>query len=258
MLKPDGGERGQGVAVLPDSSAAAAFLGECPKDVIAQKYIPGPEFGVFYCRYPDTDTGWIFSITEKHLVSVVGDGRRSLEELILADDRAVCMARFFLAQHRRHLLEVPQNGELVRLTQLGTHCRGALFLDGSRHRTPALETAVDRIAKAFAGFHFGRFDIRAPSVEAFREGRDLSVLELNGVTSESTDIYDPSRSIGFAWRRLMEQWTICFEIAEQNAARGFRPAPVGEIVDRIRRFRHRDLFEAPGPSDTLPETTAVR
>ena len=79
---------------------------------------------------------------------------------MLADERAVCMARTYLGAlaERRHA--VPAQGEEVRLVDVGTHSRGAIFLDGRRLWTPALEAAIDAIAQRYAGFYFGRFDVR--------------------------------------------------------------------------------------------------
>ena len=58
-------------------------------DSILQEYVHGLEFGLFYVRRPSEERGRIFSITEKRLPVVTGDGERSLEELILDDERAV-------------------------------------------------------------------------------------------------------------------------------------------------------------------------
>ena len=67
---------------------------------------------------------------------LIGDGRRTLEELILADDRAVCMFDFYERKNSHRIKEVPRVGENVQLVEIGTHCRGAIFLDGSY--TPSL------------------------------------------------------------------------------------------------------------------------
>ena len=102
-------------------------------------------------------------MTEKRMPVLVGDGRSTLKELILADDRAVCMSDFYLRKNSARVNEVPAAGESVQLVEIGTHCRGAIFLDGNETITPALEEVIDRIAKTFDGFFFGRFDIRVPS-----------------------------------------------------------------------------------------------
>jgi len=221
VLKPDAGERGEGVMIARDAAAVAAKLAADPGPLIAQAFVPGVEFGVFYTRLPSAARGEIFGVTEKRMVGVTGDGARMLEELILADDRAVCLAPLFLEKFAARLDDVPAAGEPVALSELGTHCRGALFLDGARLVTPALADAVERVSRTFEGFHFGRYDVRAPSAEAFQRG-EFTVIELNGLTSEATGIYDPRHSVWHGWRTLCRQWTLAFAIAAENRARGAR------------------------------------
>jgi hypothetical protein len=63
------------------------------------------------------------------------------------------------------------------------------------------------------------------------------VLELNGVTAESTDIYDPGNSVVDAWRKLMRQWRLAFEIGAANRARGAAVTPVADLVRLMWRNR---------------------
>ena len=237
VLKPDAGQRGSGVAVIRSLGELREYFADAPFPVILQEYVPGKEFGVFYFRRPDEASGRVFSVTEKHMPVLTGDGRRTLEELILADDRAVCMSTFYLHKNSGRAKQVPAPGESVQLVEIGTHCRGAIFLDGSNTITPALEGVIDRIAKTFPGFFFGRFDIRVPSVEDFSRGMNLRVVELNGVTSEATHIYDPKLGLWEAYKVLFEQWRIAFEIGDLNRALGTRPTTVGELIAMIRQYQ---------------------
>lgn len=237
VLKPDVGERGGGVAIVASEAEALLYLERTTEPLLVQEYVPGVEFGVFYYRIPGQDRGRVFAITDKRFPSVEGDGRRTLERLILEDDRAVGMARFFLARHADRLDWVPPAGEVVSLVELGTHCRGSAFFDGEWVRTPALEAAFDELSRGYPGFWFGRYDVRAPSAEALREGRDFKVLELNGATAEATSIYDPKNRLIDAYRVLFRQWSILFEIAARNVAAGARPATVPELVQLIGRHR---------------------
>ena len=236
VLKPDVGQRGRGVAVIWSAAEAQEYFRQTRGKIIAQEYVPGHEFGVFYYRHPDKPRGHIFSITEKRFPSVTGDGQSTLEELILRDDRAVCLARFFLNKHRRQLGRVPGVGEVVTLTNLGTHCRGAIFLDGAYVRTPELEEAIDRISRGFEGFYFGRYDIRTASAEDFQRGQNFKIVELNGVTSEATHIYQPGASLRAGYRTLMRQWRICFEIADQNSARGAVAVPARKLLASVATY----------------------
>lgn len=237
VLKPDAGQRGSGVAIVRSDTELEEFLRGARSKTIIQEYVPGFEFGVFYYRYPDSARGRIFSITEKHFPTVTGDGKSTLEHLILEDARAVCMAHFFFKKHARRLWEVIEPGEALQLVELGTHCRGALFLDGDWVKTEALEQAIDTISKTYEGFYFGRFDIRVPSVEDFRKGRNFKIMELNGVTSEATHIYDPDTTLAKAYRVLFQQWRIAFEIGAQNRACDVRPTSLSKLMRLVLDFK---------------------
>ena len=97
-------------------------------------------------------------------------------------------------------------------------------------KTGELEHSIDQICRGIDGFYFGRFDIRFPSSKDFHAGRNFKIIELNGVTSESTNIYDPRYSLFDAYRILFAQWKIAFEIGAQNRRSGFLPTPVKEIL----------------------------
>jgi hypothetical protein len=237
VLKPDVGERGSGVTLARADQEVRAYLEGEAGDSIVQEFVPGQEFGVFYFRQPEADRGEIFSITEKRFPTVVGDGRSTLEDLILRDDRAVCMATLHLRKHAARLTWVPEQGRVIPLVELGTHARGALFLDGAWVRTAALEDAIERLSRGFDGFWFGRYDIRTADLQAFREGRDFKVVELNGATAEATSIYDPRNPLGSAYRTLWAQWRHLFTIAAANVARGARPATLRELWRLVRLHR---------------------
>jgi hypothetical protein len=230
VVKPDQGQRGSGVFVARTRQALHARLARTRVDTIVQEYVSGLEFGVFYVRRPGEPHGRILSITEKRLPSVTGDGRRTIEELILEDPDTIGMARFHLRQHADRLHEVPHTGQVVALGDCGSHCRGARFYDAGALATPALERAIDGIAARFNGFFFGRFDLRTPSREALMRGESLTILELNGVTSEVTHIYDPAVGLVDAYRALFEQWRLAFEIGAENAARGARVWSLGMLI----------------------------
>jgi len=229
VLKPDAGERGTNVLVASNEEEAQKYIREADFDFLVQEYIPGREFGIFYYRYPEEKTGRIFAITDKKFLSLQGDGRSTVEELILRDERAFMMAGVHFEQNSTSLSFIPGTGESFPLVKLGNHCRGAVFYDGHRLLTPALEKKVDELSRKFRGFYFGRYDVRSPSESALMRGNFL-VIELNGITSEATSIYDPSSSVFRAWKTLFMQWKIAFEIGRQNSEKGFRPLGAMEFL----------------------------
>jgi membrane protein DedA with SNARE-associated domain/pimeloyl-ACP methyl ester carboxylesterase len=235
VLKPDVGQRGSGVVVVRSAAEVDAYLAAHPAALLAQEYVAGPEFGLFYFRRPGAERGELFSITEKRLPSLTGDGVSTLERLVLSDERAVILADLYLAR-LGDPERVPAAGAEVALAELGTHCRGALFLDGGHHATEQLEAAVEQLSRGFTGFSFGRYDVRAPSVEALREGR-FQVLELNGVSSEATHIYDPRHSLLYGWRTLMRQWRVAFEIGAAHRSNGVQPVGVRALLREILAYQ---------------------
>ena len=100
-------------------------------------------------------------------------------------------------------------------------------------------------------FHFGRFDLRVPSVERFRAGLELTILELNGVTSEATHIYAPGASLLAAYRTLFEQWRLAFAIGAANFAAG---APATDLRTLFRLLRTRRSRFATIPAEAPQET----
>lgn len=222
VLKPDIGERGRDVLIARTPREVSSYFLAARGDTIVQRFAGGVEFGIFYYRYPGDATGRILSITEKRLPELTGNGSSTIEELILRDDRAVCLAAAYLAQLRRSKEEVPGEGEKIRLVDVGSHCRGAVFLNGAHLETDALRSAIDAAARMHGGFFFGRFDVRSPSTGDLQAGR-FDILELNGVSAEATHIYDPSVSLIEAYRVLFRQWRIAFEIGAVNRAAGYKP-----------------------------------
>tara|TARA_R110002096_G_scaffold4501_25_gene21221 strand:+ start:22463 stop:24235 length:1773 start_codon:yes stop_codon:yes gene_type:complete len=245
VLKPDIGERGQGVGIVRGELTALRFLLDCRGDLIAQEYVDGLEFGVFYWRMPGAERGEIFSINRKQLTSVTGNGKHNLERLILDDPRAMRMAKFFLRKHEDRIDWIPDDGEHVTLTEVGTHCRGALFTDARDLLTEPLLDAIDDLTRQFDGFYFGRYDLRVPSIEALQEGRDFKVLELNGVSAEATHIYQPGFNLLRAYRDLARQWRIAFEIGAANVKNGAKTTSILEFWRLLRQHSKTTWFEAP-------------
>jgi hypothetical protein len=220
ILKPDVGQRGDGVRKVMSVAEARAWLDAFHGDAIAQPWHPGPfEAGIFYYRLPDEPHGHILSITDKQFPVVTGDGVRPIERLVLDHPRFSHQAPVFLDRHAESRSRVLAAGERFVLGEIGNHCKGTLFRGGAHLWTPALEARVDAIARAMPGFFIGRFDVRYTDVERFKAGEDLAIVELNGVTGEPTDVYDPSRGVIDSYRGLFTQWRLVFEIGAANLAR---------------------------------------
>lgn len=189
--------------------------------------------------------GGIYAVTRKDFSFVEGDGERTLERLILDHPRYRCQAAVFMARFADARVRVPRAGERVRLAEAGNHCQGTLFRDGSDLVTPALVARIDAIAGAYRGpngegFDFGRFDVRYESEEALREGRGFGIVELNGITSEATNLYDPARGPLWAYSVLFGQWRELYRVGAERRAEGVRPLTAREAIAFARsHFRER-------------------
>jgi hypothetical protein len=237
IFKPDAAQRGAGVRKVSDLIDAEKYLLAQPAAVVVQTYHRGPyEAGIFYYRLPGEQTGHIFSITDKVFPLLTGDGRSTVADLIWSHPRYRMQAHTFLARHEALRDRILAAGETLPLALAGNHCQGTMFRDGAHLITPELARTVDAIARTFDGFFIGRFDVRYGDPLAFQAGRDLAIVELNGVTSESTNLYDPSWSLFAAYRTLFRQWSLLYRIGAANRHRGHTTAPLLDLVRLVFEY----------------------
>ncbi len=244
ILKPDAAQRGAGVALIKTADDIGGYFEKTHGPVQLQQYHPGPEeCGIFYVRMPHEPAGRIFSITDKVFPVLVGDGRSTLEELIWRHPRFRFQHDVFHIRWADELDRVLEEGEELRLAEAGNHCQGTLFQDGSRLITPVLEERIDALAKRLDGFYFGRIDVRYTDEESLKRGEGFAVIELNGVTSESTNLYDPAWSLWQAHAVLRKQWAACFAIGDAIRKRDrIKPKPPLRLLrDILRYYRGRHI-----------------
>jgi hypothetical protein len=237
VVKPDIGCNGTGVRLVADAATLARVLAGFPRDVglMVQQLIPHEgEVGLFTVRRPGEAHGRVTSVTLKFTPFVLGDGRSTLRELILADPRAGRIPQLYLPRLEGRLDDVPAPGERVRLVFSGNHCKGSIFRDGTAEVTPALAERVDRIARAIPDFHFGRIDARYESLAALRRG-EFTVIEINGVGSEATHVWDPDTRLRDAYAAQFFHYRAAFEIGREMRARGHKAAGLRALFGFWRR-----------------------
>lgn len=238
VAKPDIGCRGAGVRPARNRRELIDYLEQFPlgRRLIVQQMVEAEgEAGVFYVRRPGERQGRIISLTLKYFPHVVGDGRSTVEELILADPRATRVPDLYLPRLADRLREVPAAGEPIRLVFAGNHCRGAIFRSGNDLINDTLTRRFDHIADDIDGFHFGRFDIRFADWRAMLRGEDFTIVEFNGAGAESTHIWDSRTRLLDAWRDLARQYHLLFEIGAANRRLGHKAESLRQLW---RRWRH--------------------
>ncbi len=222
IAKPDLGYRGLLVTRIPSEDDLITYLQTYPIDIILQEFLDFPqEVGVFYCRMPGQERGRIISLTLKEFLSVTGDGRSTVLELAHKTPRALLQIDR-LRQTHGHLLEtVPDEGEQVSLGIIGNHSKGTLFVNGASLADDRLARVFDEVTRTMDGFYYGRFDIKCQSLDLLKEGKAFKVIELNGIGSEPTHIYDQSSMTypGALWT-ILRHWTIVAKVSSKNHAAG--------------------------------------
>ena len=227
IVKPDVGQRGFGVRIIRNESELSNYLELVDFDLVAQQLSVLPrEAGVFYIRRPSEEKGILFSITDKKFPKIIGDGKTTVGDLILADARAKIIASVYFERHRPDLDRILGNGEELMLSECGNHCQGAIFLNGNNLRTPELLEKIEGIARSIPHFYFGRFDIRYRDPASLKAGQQFEVVEINGSGSEATHIWDASTRLGDAYRTLLIQWATLFEIGSEMKKRDPEGRPV--------------------------------
>jgi hypothetical protein len=249
VAKPDLGCRGAGVRPVRDHDALVDYLNRFPtgERLLLQQLIDVEgEAGIFYVRQPGSERGEIFSLTLKYFPYVIGDGRATIRELILADPRAGKLPHLYLPRHTERLDHVLAAGEPFRLAFAGSHSRGAIFRDGTHLVTEAMRARFDEIASGIPEFWFGRFDIRFADIEELRQGRGFRIVECNGAGAEATHIWDARVRLRDAYRTLFRQFALLWRIGALNRARGFRPESWTVFLKRW--YRERSITDSYPPT----------
>lgn len=225
VCKPDIGCRGAGVKLIDSVQQLQAAIAAYPVGaaLLCQKLASfEPEAGVFFVKHPGAE-GSIASLTFKFRPQVIGDGRSTLEQLLRRDPRAARVQHLYRQRHAARWNEVIPSGEPVRLVFSASHCRGAVFRDAREHITPALTAAINRIMAGIPDFHYGRLDLKFADLGALRAGEGLQVVEINGASAESIQIWDRNASLRDAIGTLLWQYRTLFTLGAFQRQRGHRP-----------------------------------
>ena len=217
IAKPDIGMKGLGVQKVNDITELVNYISTSRVNFLIQEYIPYKnEVGIFYYRLPGEKSGHISGIVSKEFLSVTGDGISTLEMLLMMDNRHILQLPVLQKTYGKSLQNVLQAGEEFVVVPYGNHVRGAKFTDASHLIDERLTQMIDSICKGVQGFYYGRLDVRYNTWEELREGKNFSIIELNGAGSEPTHMYDPAHSIFFAWKEIIRHWNILYKISRRN------------------------------------------
>jgi len=215
--KPDIGMKGMMVKKLDNENDLVKYVSDSKVDFLIQEFVAHQnEVGIFYYRYPNEKKGHISGIVKKEFLSVIGDGVSTVEQLLLKNKRAVLQLSTLRMREKEKMNVVLKKDEGLVIVPYGNHVRGAKFLDDSDLIDDELTETIDLICKRVNGFYFGRLDIRYNTWEELKQGKNFSIIELNGSGSEPTHIYDPRHSVFWAWKEIAKHWKILYRVSKLN------------------------------------------
>lgn len=221
IIKPDVGLQGLRVEKISGKEELKEYLKRVDHDFLIQELVRYPlEIGLFYYRMPNETNGQITGIVFKDFLIIKGNGKNTVKELLLQIPRFAMQLKTLTKKYGSRLEEILPNGASLNLMPYGNHARGSKFTDVSFWINDNLTKSIDEVCKQIPEFYFGRLDIMFQSREDLEDGKNFSIIELNGSGSEPTHIYDPKHSIFFAWREIIRHYDILFKICAYNHQKG--------------------------------------
>ncbi len=223
ILKPDVGERGWMVEKIKNDTELSSYLKKINVPFLLQEYVSYPlELGVFYVKIPGENKGKITSIVRKGFLSVIGDGKHTIYELLQEqeDKRAKLQFNFNSEFQKDMLSMVPDPGKAITVEGIGNHCRGTTFYNDNSQISRDLNKVFNDVCEQIPDFYFGRFDIRTESYDQLIKGKNFAILELNGAGSEPGHIYQPGYSLLKAYRDVIYHLSLLAKVSHKNHLRG--------------------------------------
>lgn len=223
ILKPDDGVQGRAIQIIEGEDAflkAWKTLKGGDGFWLLQEFIEGFEVSLFYVRdHPET-SGRLISMTRKQGFTVMGDGHRTIAELIAMKDADQATKKRVSRFNQYRLDRIPGCDEEIQLIYIANHHLGATFHDISEYLNEKIEKAVVHELDQITGYQFGRLDVRAPSFEHLIRGKDIKILEVNSLYSEPIHAYDPKYSLFDAIKIFLSYWNLAFKIGLANKRAG--------------------------------------
>ncbi len=218
IAKPDIGFRGLLVQKINSEKELRTYLEKYIINIIIQEYVSCKnESGIFYHRNPNEQKGTISSITLKKFLCVTGNGISTLEQLILLDVRAKLYFSLLLEIHKEKLKTIPKNNQIIQLSVIGNHSKGTQFINGNHLISKKLEQTFDALSHQIPGWFYGRVDLKYNDFSEVENGNNFKIIEINGIISEPTHIYDAQNSSYFtALKSIRTHWKLLYQISKTN------------------------------------------
>ena len=230
VLKSNLGSVGKGIVKLEMDSDVDKHTPRLLGGYIIQKYTSNPyECGVFFVRVGGQAK--ITGINQKHFPTIVGNGVDSIDVLAKNHYRYSAHWNLFLQDFDTSV--VLAQGEEKQLSFIGSHTLGCKFTDDSHLNTPELEAAMFKFFESQPGFNFGRVDVKCADQAAFQRG-EFVVIEVNGVASLPTHMFDPKFSVWQAYRIFFEHAVYLAQAANDHRHQPMELLSYSEVIAKVK------------------------
>jgi hypothetical protein len=214
IIKPAVGCRGLMVKKVENLSEIMEHILRFPTNFLIEEYIDYPvEAAVLYWKNPETGESGIQSIAGKKFLSVLGDGKQSVECLLQQNPRGILQMERLKIEKPALLKQVPRMDEKIIVEPIGNHCRGTKFLDYNQLITPEMVQSFDKIQADLPGIYLFRLDLKVPSILDLQAGKNIKILEINGVGSDPAHIFDPNTRFFEIWAAYFRLWKKIYEVS---------------------------------------------
>jgi hypothetical protein len=235
ICKPNVGERGKNVEKIEDLASLQKYF-QHSGNFLVQEYINYDiELGVLYYKMPCANTGKITSLTFKEFLNVTGDGKSTIEALMGKSDRARFQIKAINSKMGDEMKKILLKGENLLLEPIGNHCRGTIFHNHNHLINGTLNTIFDNITNDIEGFHYGRFDMKVDTFENLYLGKNIKIMELNGVSADPGHIFDPNYKLLQAYKDIASHWKILADISKAQQKLNIKPIPLKILWPVLRR-----------------------
>lgn len=243
LLKPNHGLRGLGLKIIYTEKELTDFLPQINAPYLVQEFITDKEeVGIFFVKNPSNGKVQITSIVRKEFMSITGNGKVTIEALLLQNPRYAMQLDSVKKDPSINLQTIPAPNQIIELPKIGNHSRGTIFKDGKNLNTPKLNQTITRILSHLPEVYYGRLDIKFDTTKNLQDGI-FKIIELNGAFSEPAHIYDPNYSIWNAWKTITQHFQYLYNISIHQIKAGHRPMSLFEGLRLIREhFRMTSRF----------------
>ncbi len=240
IVKPEVGGQGILFRKIDSIEQLKTYHDNVPVEYFIQELIEYPiEVSLFYYRYPDEQKGVITGFLQKVPLQVTGDGKHTVEELILMNPKSEKRMDELQPKHQYNFKKILDEGEKYMLSYAANHNRGASFIDLKNEIDESIVTMLDEISHSVNDFFYGRYDIMCNSIEELKQGKKFVILEYNGCGAEPNHFYDTGYTLINAWKEILLHWKILYRISRDNYKAGINYWPVMKgIRFRIETKKH--------------------